>query len=189
MNPNTRHPTIDATRSKDEGEPSGQVIIDDFVAEDPVHGMSRPATMLHRRRTQTRSYDALNSPHREPTRRGKHSVTTEEGLTGVSDAKMSDHGARFLPEMWTIVVRRIDKGIKRGLGTRLCPSYSRPRSVVGVPTKPTECAKTELVRATRRRKGGEIELTCGSRHPVSTARAWVSVSDRWAPPSNETVNT
>jgi hypothetical protein len=56
MDPNTRHPTIDATRGKDEGELSGQGIIDDFVAEDPVHGVPQPATMLHHRRTQTRPY-------------------------------------------------------------------------------------------------------------------------------------
>jgi hypothetical protein len=58
----------------------------------------------------------------------------------------------FLSEVWTTVVRRVDEG-KGELRTRLRPSYSRPRSVVGAPTDPTMCAKTELVWAARRRKG------------------------------------
>jgi hypothetical protein len=61
-------------------------------------------------------------------------------------------GPLFLPKVWTTVVRRVDEG-KGELRTRLHPSYSRPRSVVGAPTDPTMCARTELVRVARRRKG------------------------------------
>ena len=105
MNTNTRHSTIDAMRSKGGGELSGPGIIGDFVAEDPAHGVQRPAIALHRRRTQTRRYIALNSPRREPTRRGNHSVTTEEGLTGVSDAKTPVHNAARFRDRITTPVR------------------------------------------------------------------------------------
>jgi hypothetical protein len=39
----------------------------------------------------------------------------------------------------------------------------------------------------RRCEGEGRALTCGTRLPVSTTRAWGSVTDRWAPPSNEPV--
>jgi hypothetical protein len=47
----------------------------DYHVRTPAHGKSRPADELHRRRTQTRSSDALISPPRDSTRRGAHTVT------------------------------------------------------------------------------------------------------------------